>query len=182
MIHNMTLYVGFLIMLLSPRIELRLPCDMKSVSNGYYCEADDLVLGARDLVSNAHHYACGNCDSTSKDRGTCATCDEPLVVRISQKNVCPECFFEPVKCRVCVKVFFECENCGRRSTKPGECMKCARKMTTQVSRSLIYYLCNDCGMMQLRAGKCVEEACERFGKSLSRSCALAGEFPHLVKR
>lgn len=156
-------------------------CDLKTVVKAFYCENCEAVLEKKDLVSDVTIYVCEDCETASKTGGQCESCEAPLKKKSSGKDVCKTCFAKPMAVEACRKVYYECPDCESRRTNPGACEDCETALQEKVSLALVIYVCPTCGDNRMEAGKCEDEECKNFGKPLARSCAAAGEAPHVAK-
>lgn len=156
-------------------------CDMKTVITAYHCGTCEVVLEKKDLVSDVTMYVCEDCEIISKTGGKCEACEEPLKQQKSDKDVCRQCLVKPMQVQACRKTYYACPDCEAISAAAGTCEDCDTALQQRVSLALVTYDCPQCGDSRLRAGKCEDKECKHFGKPLARTCAAAGEHPHVAK-
>lgn len=152
-------------------------CDLANVQSGFYC-ADHEFLTAKDLVSNVKYYECEECEEIQRKSGPCEFCEEPMVEKISGKNVCPHCFARPEVVDVCVKSCFACPECGERVARAGQCADCEVSFVKLEVKALVEYNCEDCGTWSSKPGNCEDEECDSFDVPFQRVCSESGYFPH----
>lgn len=154
-------------------------CDLKKVVSGFHCQADDLILLEKELVSNKTYYACDACSTWSFEKGTCNGCDEKLAARKSDKKVCKTCLSKPDPRELCEKKFYECYQCGSAATKTGKCEDCGLRRKRLVSRVLVEYACGgDCGAKSPRSANCSAAECPAFERPMEPRCTGSGRVPH----
>ncbi|MHC4860177.1 MAG: hypothetical protein ACYTDY_08815 [Planctomycetota bacterium] len=154
-------------------------CDLKTVERAFYCKADGLVLGKKELVSRKAYYVCATCKETSKKSGKCEFCGKKREKKVSEKDVCPSCYAKPLDVEVCVKPGYACPKCRETGTKPVKCGDCRVKYKKTDIRALIEYRCPDCRKAEYAPGKCGNAECERHGQDLARTCTRSGKPPHV---
>jgi hypothetical protein len=156
-------------------------CDMKTVVPAAWCATDKTLIESKDLVSDKSYYACPTCKKISSDPGKCATCNQELEKKTSDRNVCPKCFQKPDTTEACEKSYWECDTCKKPVTHEGMCEKCKTPLKKHVSLARLAYHCDGCGYKSDKPGNCPAknpEECKNAGKPLAKSCSMSGTFPH----